>query len=85
MNMDAQGKNEEHQEGAHQLLNVALLQGGSLPNNQAYLDGCFKVAAFKTKQYLKDVQTVPGGIKINCNTGGVSTNQIGRYGRMKVW
>ena len=87
MNMDAQGKNEEHQEEAHQILNVALLQGGSLPDNRAYLDvnGCSTVTAFKAKQYLKNVRTVPGGIKINYNAGGVSTNQIGRYGRMKVW
>ena len=67
MNTDTQGKNKEHQEEAHQLLNVALLQGGSLLDNQAYLNGCSMVTAFKAKQYLKDMRTVPEGIKINCN------------------
>jgi hypothetical protein len=28
---------------------------------------------------------VPGGIKINCNAGAVSTNQMGTYGNLKVW
>jgi hypothetical protein len=30
---------QEHQEG-NQLLNVAMVQGGALPDNRAYLDGC---------------------------------------------
>ena len=28
---------------------------------------------------------MPTGIKINCNAGSVSTKQMGKYGRMKVW
>jgi hypothetical protein len=28
------------EEEGHQLLNIMLAQGGALPNNQAYLDGC---------------------------------------------
>ena len=83
MNLEALGENEEQQEKAHQLLNVALLQGGSLPGNQAYLDGCSTVAAFKTDKYLKGVRTLPTGIKINCNLGTVSINLIGNYRKMQ--
>ncbi len=64
---------------------MALLKGGSLPDNQAYLDGCSTVIGFKMDKYLKDVKTLPSGIKINCNAGAVSTKQMGRYGRMKCW
>ncbi len=28
---------------------------------------------------------MPEGIKINCNSGAVSTNQMGTYGNLKVW
>jgi hypothetical protein len=41
--------------------------------------------AFKTDKYLREIKTVPEGIKINCNTGAVSTNQMGTYGNLKVW
>jgi len=60
-------------------------RGGALPDNRAYLDGCSTVTAFKTDKYLKEIRTVRGGIKINCNAGVVSTNQMGRYGNLKVW
>ncbi len=53
MNLDAQGENKEQQEEDHQLLNLELIQGGSLPDNQAYLDGCSMVTAFKADKYLK--------------------------------
>jgi hypothetical protein len=43
------------------------------------------MTVFKMDKYLKDVKTLPTGIKINCNAGAVSTEQMGRYGRMKVW
>jgi hypothetical protein len=79
---------EEEQEGqsqGHQLLNVTLAQGGALPDNRAYLDGCSTVTAFKTDKYFKEIRTVRGGIKINCNAGAVATNQMGRYGNLKVW
>ncbi len=59
-------------------------QGGALPDNRAYLDGCSTVTAFKTDKYLREIKTVPGGIKINCNVGVVSTNQMGTYGNLKV-
>jgi hypothetical protein len=75
---------QEHQEG-HQLLNMTMVQGGALPNNRAYLDGCSTVTAFKMDKYLRKIKTVPGGIKINCNAGVVSTNQMGTYGNLKVW
>ncbi len=75
---------QEHQEG-HQLLNVTMVQGGALPDNRAYLNGCSTVMAFKTDKYLREIKTVPGGIKINCNMGAVSINQMGTYGNLKVW
>ncbi len=75
---------QEHQKG-HQLLNVTMVQGGALPDNRAYLDGCSTVTAFKTDKYLHEIKTVPGGIKINCNAGAVLTNQIGKYENLKVW
>jgi hypothetical protein len=75
---------QEHQEG-HQLLNVTMVQGGALPNNRAYLNGCSTVTAFKTDKYLREIKTMPGDIKINCNVGVVSTNQMGTYGNLKVW
>ena len=52
---------EEEQEGqsqGHQLLNLTLAQGGALPDNLAYLDGCLTVTAFKTDKYLKEIRTV---------------------------
>ncbi len=63
-----EGAEEEHEAESqgHQLLNVALAQGGALKD-------------------LKEIWTVRGGIKINCNAGAVSTNQIGRYGNLEVW
>ncbi len=76
---------EEQEQEGHQLLNVTLAQGGALPNNRAYLDGCSMVTAFKTNKYLQEIKTVPGGIKINCNAGAVSTNRMGTYGNLKVW
>jgi hypothetical protein len=77
------GKEEEAQEG-HQLLHVTLAQGGELPDDRAYLDGCATVTAFKSDKHLKN-KTVKGGVKINCNTGTVATNLRGTYGGIKVW
>ncbi len=53
------------EEEVHQLLNVRLAQGGVLPNNRTYLDGCSTVTAFKSDKYLKGVKKVREGIKIN--------------------
>jgi hypothetical protein len=45
---------EDAQEGhmAHQFFNYSMLQGGGLPNHQAYLDGCSTVTAFKTGENI---------------------------------
>ena len=79
MNIEAQGKaNQDQAEEAHQLLNMTLVQGGALPDNRVYLDGCLTVTAFKSKKFLKGIKTVQGGIKIN-------TNKRGAYGGLNVW
>ncbi len=62
-----------------------MLQADDLPDNRAYLDGCSTVTAFKSKQYLKNVHLVKRGVKINCNSGVMRTNEIGDYGTMNVW
>jgi hypothetical protein len=85
VNIKEQGETKEQQEEGHQVLNVTLAQGGNLPENQAYLDGCSMVTAFKTDKYLKGIKTLPSGIKINCNAGAVSTKRMGTYGKLKVW
>jgi hypothetical protein len=86
MNLDAQeeAKGQPAEDG-HQLLHVSLTQGGDLPDDRAYLDGCSMVTAFKNKRFLKEIQTVEGGIKINCNAGTVVTNKKGKFGRLNVW
>jgi len=85
MNLEGQGDTKEQQEEGHQLLNVMLAQGGNLPKNQAYLDGCSSVTMFKTDKYLKGIRMLPSGIKINCNAGMVSMNRMGTYEKLKVW
>ena len=88
MHVEAQeeqgGKEQEAQE-VHQLLHVTLAQGGALPDNRAYLYGCSTVTAFKSDKCLKNIKTVSGGVKINCNAGMVTTNLRGTYGGLKVW
>jgi hypothetical protein len=84
MNMLGQDEQEELEEG-HQLLNVSFVQGDVLLNNWAYLDGCLTVMAFKTDKYLKNLETVQQGIKINCNAGAVTTHQWGTYGGLYMW
>jgi hypothetical protein len=88
MNVEAQEeesrKEQEAQEG-HQMLHVALAQGGALPDDRAYLDRCSTVTAFKSDKHLKNIKTVRGGVKINCNAGTVTTNLRGTYGGIKVW
>jgi hypothetical protein len=72
MNVEAQeeegGKEQEAQEG-HQMLHVTLAQGGAVPDDRAYLDGCSTVTAFKSDKHLKNIKVVRGGVKINCNAG----------------
>ncbi len=64
---------------------MTLAQGGALPDNWAYLDGCSTVTAFKSGKYLKGIKTIQGGIKINCNAGAVVTNKRGTYRGLEVW
>ena len=85
MNLDTQeeGKGQPAEDG-HQLLHVSLTQGGDLPDDRAYLDGCSAVTAFKNERFLKEIRTVEGGIKINCNAGAVTTNKKGKFGWLNV-
>ncbi len=85
MALEAQGENEKETEEGHQLLHVTLAQGGALPDNRAYLDGCSTVTAFKSDKYLRNIKPVNGGVRINCNTGAMVTNKRGTYGGLKVW
>ena len=62
-----------------------MLQADELPDNRAYLDGCSTVTAFKSKQYLENIRSVKRGVKINCNSGVMRTNEVGDYGTMNVW
>jgi hypothetical protein len=80
MHIEAEGEGPEEQQEGHQLLNVSMVQGEALPNNKAYLDGCSTVMTFKTDKYLKGIKTVRNGIKIKCNAGAVTTNEMGSYG-----
>ena len=64
---------------------MSMVQGEALPDNKAYLDGCFTVTAFKTVEYLTGIKTVRNGIRINCNAGAVMTNKIGSFGQLNVW
>ncbi len=84
VNSQEQGDQEQPKEG-HQLLNVTLTQAGELPDNWAYLGGLSTMTVFETDKYLRGIETVPGGIKINCNVGAVMTDKRGKYGRLKVW
>jgi hypothetical protein len=86
MNLEGQDKSGQEVNGeGHQLLNVTLAQGGALPDNRAYFDGCSTVTAFKAGKYLADVKMTQKGIKINCNAGAVTTNRQGTSGGLKVW
>ncbi len=85
MNLEEQGQPKEEQKKGHQLLNVTLAQASDLPENQAYLNGCSIVTAFKSDKYLKGIKKVGSGIKINCNAGAVSTDRMGTYGKLDVW
>ncbi len=55
-----------------------------MPDDRAYLDGCSTVIAFKSDKHLKNIKSVRGGVKINCNAGTVATNLRGTYGGLKV-
>jgi hypothetical protein len=86
MNLEAQEEStQEPAEEAQQLFNVTLAQGGELPDNRVYLDGCSTVTAFKNDKFLKSIKTEARGVKINCNAGAISTNKRGKNGNLKVW
>jgi len=86
MTLEAQEETtQKPAEEAQQLFNVMLSQGGELPNNRVYLDGCSTVTAFKNNKFLKSIKTEARGVKINCNAGAISTNKRGQYGNLKVW
>ena len=84
MNLEAQGGGGEQEavEDAHQLLHVTMTQGGELPDDRAYLDGCSTVTAFKNERYLRNIKMEERGVWINCNSGAVTTNKRGTYGNL---
>jgi hypothetical protein len=87
LHMNVRSQEEREQEQAkegHQLLNVTFAQAGELSDNQTYLDGCSTVTAFNTDKYLREIETVPGEIKINCNAGAVMADKRGKYGGPNV-
>jgi hypothetical protein len=67
------------------MLNVSMAQGGDLPDNQVYLDGCSTVIAFKSDKLLSGLRAVAAGIKIICNAGAAVTNMKVKFGRLNVW
>ncbi len=86
MNLEAQDEpTQEPAKEAQQLFNVMLAQGGELPDNRVYLDGCSTLTAFKNDKFLTSMKTEARGGKINCNAGAISTNKRGEYGNLKVW
>ncbi len=87
MNQEAQEDTTEEQAGkeGHPMMHISFSQGGELPDNQAYLDGCSPVTVFKNKKFLENLCQVRGGIKINCNAGAVTTDVKGDFGGLSVW
>ena len=85
MHIKAEGEVPGEQQEGHQLLNVSMVQGEVLPNNRAYLDRCSTVRAFKTDKYLMGIRAERNRIKINCNAGTITTNEMGSYGRLNLW
>ncbi len=67
------------------MMHVSFSQGREFPDDQAYLDGCLTVTAFKNKKFLENLHQVKGGIKINCNAGAVTTDLKGEFGGLSVW
>ena len=54
MNQEAQEDTTEEQTGkeGHQMMYISFSQGRELSDDQAYLDGCSTVTAFKNKMFL---------------------------------
>jgi hypothetical protein len=78
-------KVKRESEVGHQFFQCSMVQADELPDSHAYLDGCSTVTAFKSGKYLENLHHVERGIKINCNSGTMRTNQMGKYGTLKVW
>jgi hypothetical protein len=58
MNLEAQDESaQEPAKEAQQLFNVTLAQGGELPDNRVYLDGCSTVTAFKNDKFVTSIKT----------------------------
>ena len=89
LHMAVEDKEGEEQGGGtqtgHQLLHISMLQADNLPDNRGYFDGCSTVTAFKSKKHIKNIHTVKHGIKINCNSEVMNTNQQGDYGGVMAW
>jgi hypothetical protein len=76
-------ENEEDKQDAkvgHQFFQWSMAQADKLPDSRTYLDGCLTVTAFKSRKYLENLRSVEHGIKINCNSGAMRTNQMGSMG-----
>ncbi len=58
MILKAQEGVEQEENTAHQFLHFSMLQTDKLLDDQAYLDGCSMVTAFKNKKYLDILQRV---------------------------
>jgi hypothetical protein len=61
-----------------------MVQADKLPDNQAYLDGCSTVTAFKTKKYLDNLRRLDKGVRINCNSGAMRINKVGDFVRHQL-
>ena len=87
MNQEAQEDTTEEQAAkeGHQMIHISFSQGGELPDDQAYLDGCSTVTAFKNKKFLENLHQVKGEIKINCNAGAVTTDVKGEFRGLSIW
>jgi hypothetical protein len=58
MTLEGQERVEQEEEMAHQFFQVSMMQADKLPDDQAYLDGCSMLTAFKTKKYLNNLRRV---------------------------
>ncbi len=67
------------------MMHVSIIQGGQLPDNQAYLYGCSTVTALRNNKFLSKIWWVEVGIEIDCNTSAVVTNKKGKFGWLGVW
>ncbi len=85
MVVEGDDKDKQEPEVRHQFLQWNMVQSNKLLDSHVYLDGCSTVMAFKSRKYLENLRRLKWGIKINCNSGAMRTNQMGEYGSLKVW